>query len=408
MKRSLSDGQLVAFVTVLIAVAQLSTSIYLPSLPALVDLLDTNPATVQLTFTVYMLGAAVSQLVVGPLSDRFGRRPVLLVGLGVYIVASIAAALSPSVEALIAARLLQSIGATTGPVIGRAIVRDCFDRAHGARMMANVGMALAISPAVAPLIGAYVHEALGWRANFGLVALFGVAVAVLSALYLAETNRNLQVGAGVRTLARNYGLLLRSRTFLTYALTSGFVFGAIFAFLGDGPFVLMELLGASPKGYALWSAIPVAGFVVGSAITSRLTLRLGIDRMIIMGLALALASVGTLAAFAVAGVFNFVVIIAPVTLVVMAMGLVFPNGTAGALAARPEIAGTASALLGFFQMGTAGFVILATSVWPSETQVPMIAVMTGAVLIGSGAFALGMLGRAAGREPAATRTPPGQ
>ncbi|MDA1132981.1 MAG: multidrug effflux MFS transporter [Proteobacteria bacterium] len=388
MNHRLSDGQIVAFVTVLIAIAQLSTSIYLPSLPALVEVFGTDAAMVQLTFTVYMLGAAVSQLAVGPLSDRFGRRPVLLAGLAVYVLASVLAALAPTVEALIAARLLQSIGATAGPVVGRAIVRDCFDRAHGARVMANVGMALAVSPAVAPLIGAYVHESLGWRANFVLVAAFGVTIAVISALYLAETNRNIQAGAGVGALARNYGLLLRSRAFLVYAMTTSCVFGGMFAFLGEGPFLLMGLLGASPKEYALLSAIPVGGFVVGSALTSKWTLRIGIDRMILMGLALAVVSVAVLIGFAVAGVFNFAVLIGPVTMVVMAMGLVFPNGTAGALSAHPEIAGTASALLGFFQMGFAGLAVLVTSILTGETQIPMIAVMSGAVAAAVLSFSL--------------------
>ena len=185
----LSDGQIVAFVTVLVAVAQISISIYLPSMPALAEIFATEPSVVQLTVTVYMLAAAVSQLIVGPLSDRFGRKPVLLVGLAIYIAASAAAMLAPTIEALIGARLVQSIGAMAGPVIGRAIIRDRFDRSRAAQVMAWVGLALAISPALAPVIGAAVHEAVGWRANFGLLVAFGIFIAYMAWAHLEETNK---------------------------------------------------------------------------------------------------------------------------------------------------------------------------------------------------------------------------
>ena len=199
----LSDGQIVAFVTILVAVAQISISIYLPSMPALVEVFATEPSVVQLTVTVYMLGAAVSQLIVGALSDRFGRRPVLMVGLAIFFVASAAAMLAPTIEALIVARFFQSIGAMAGPVIGRAIVRDRFDRARAAQVMAYVGLALAISPALAPVLGAFVQQTVGWRANFGLLMGFGAFIAYMAWAHLEETNTQKQVGAGVRELAGN-------------------------------------------------------------------------------------------------------------------------------------------------------------------------------------------------------------
>jgi DHA1 family bicyclomycin/chloramphenicol resistance-like MFS transporter len=377
----LSDGQIVAFVTGLVAVAQLSTSIYLPSMPAMTAEFGTDPATMQLTFTCYMMGAAFSQLVIGPLSDRFGRKPVLLVGLVIYVVATFAAALAPTIELLIAARLVQSIGATSGPVIGRAIVRDCFDRARGAQVLANVGLALALSPAIAPLIGAIVHDVAGWQANFVLVGLFGAAILLISFRWFSETNTTLLTAAGPADLARNFTRLLASRMFLAYALCSSLLFGAMFAFFSEGPFVFINVMGLTPIGYAAYSALIVVGFAIGSYVTGRATMRLGVDRMILLGIAASLAGVALLLAFAIGGWMAPMAVIVPMTIFVFGMALVFPNGTAGALSVEPEIAGTASALLGFLQMGAAALSTLAAGRLSDATMMPMVEVIAvGAAL----------------------------
>ena len=373
----LSDGQIVAFVTVLVAVAQISISIYLPSMPALAEIFATEPSVVQLTVTVYMLGAAVSQLIVGPLSDRFGRKPVLLVGLAIYIAASAAAMLAPTIEALIGARLVQSIGAMAGPVIGRAIIRDRFDRSRAAQVMAWVGLALAISPALAPVIGAAVHEAVGWRANFGLLVAFGIFIAYMAWGHLEETNKTPQTGAGVRALAANYVVLLTSPAFLAYALVTGFVFGAMFAFLAEGPFLFINLMGFSPTGYAWFSAVTVGGFAAGTYVTSKLTLKIGIDTMIRLGLVPVVAAGALLVGLAYAAPMSAWAIIGPLTLMMFGMGLVMPNGFAGAISVHPEIAGTGSALIGFLQMGLAAVATFVAPMVADGTQVPMVWVIAG-------------------------------
>lgn len=384
----LSDGQIVAFVTALVAVAQLSTSIYLPSMPAMTLEFGTDPATMQLTFTVYMLGAAVAQLVIGPLSDRFGRKPVLLVGLVIYVVATFAAVLAHSIEVLILARLVQSIGATTRPVMGRAIVRDRFDRARGAQVLANVGLALALSPAIAPLIGAVVHDAAGWQANFLLIGVFGIVTLLVSFRWLEETNQARLAGAGPAALALNFAKLLTSRVFLAYALSSSLMFGAMFAFFSEGPFVFIDVLGTTPTGYALYSALSVVGFAAGSYVTGRATMRVGLDRMIVLGIGAALAGVVLLLALAFGGVTTPFAIIAPMTVFVFGIALVFPNGAAGALGVHPEIAGTASALLGFLQMGTAALATLAAGRLSDGTQMPMVGVIAAWAALGALSFGL--------------------
>lgn len=402
----LSDGQVVALVTALVAVAQISVSIYLPSMPALVGVFVTDAATVQLTVTVYMFGAAVSQLVVGPLSDRFGRRPVLLFGLALYVLASLAAMLAPSIEALIVARLFQSISATTGPVIGRAIVRDRFDRARAAQVMAYVGLALAISPALAPVLGAFVHEAVGWRANFGLVALFGLVIGFLALRHLGETNRTRQTGASALALMANYRPLLGSPAFLAYALTTGLVFGAMFAFLAQGPFIFIDLMGASPKQYAGYSAITVAGFAAGTFVSSRTTRRLGIDRLILLGLTPVVGGGTLLVVLAFAVGLSVIAIIGPVTLILFGMGLVVPNGFAGAISTHPRIAGTASALLGFLQMGMAGLATWIVPMVSDGTQVPMTFVIAGFAAAAALTFSLRALAPAEAAPVASPPAPP--
>jgi DHA1 family bicyclomycin/chloramphenicol resistance-like MFS transporter len=384
---------MVAFAA-LVTVAQLSTSIYLPSMPAMTAEFATDPATMQLTFTIYMVGAALGQLVLGPLSDRFGRKPVLLAGLGVYVVATFAAALSLTIEALIWARLAQSIGVTTGPVIARAIVRYLFDRARGAQVLANVGLALTLSPAIAPLIGAVVHSAAGWQANFALLGAFGIVILVISFRSLAETNLDRLAGAGPAALARNFAGLLASRVFLAYALCSSLMFGALFAFFSEGPFVFIDVFGTTPTQFALYSAVTVVGFAAGSYLTGRATMRLGIDRMMLLGIGTTLVGVALLLGAAMTGIASPIAIAGPMTIFVFGLALVFPNGTAGALSVRPEIAGTASALLGFLQMGTAALATLAAGRLSDGTQMPMIAVIAvGAAADRAGRSATGMTKR---------------
>jgi DHA1 family bicyclomycin/chloramphenicol resistance-like MFS transporter len=388
----LSDGQVIAFVTALVAVAQISISIYLPSMPDLVVVFGTDAPTVQLTLTAYMLGAAVSQLIVGPLSDRFGRRPVLLWGLSLDILASVAAMVAPTIGAFLVARLFQSMGAMAGPVIGRAIVRDRFDRARAAQVMAYVSLALAISPALAPVLGAFVHEAVGWRGNFGLIALFGMLIATLAFLHLGETNTHMQTGAGVGKLAGNYRRLAASPAFLAYALVTSLVFGAMFAFLAQAPFVFIELLGYSPKQYAGFSAITVCGFALGSWMATKLTLRLGIDRMILLGLAPVLAGAALLVSLAFALPLSAGALIGPITLILFGMGLVVPNGFAGAISVHPHIAGTGSALTGFLQMSTAGVATLIASKFAplvaGGNAIPMTLVIAGFSVAAAASFGL--------------------
>ena len=370
---SLSVG---ALLTALVALGQISTSIYIPSLPSLVESLATDAEKVNLTLSMFLFGFAVGQLVYGPLSDRFGRRPVLLVGIALYVAASIACTFATTIEGLIAGRLAQGMAACAGPVIGRAIVRDVYGPTRSAKAMAYIGVALAISPAVAPIIGGYLQVWFGWRAAFVFLCVVGVVILVGVWALLEETNAHTDAGAlNLRGLVRAYGVLLSSPAYYGYSLAVAFVFAGLMAFAAGSPFVFIDLLGLGPAQFGMLAILNVAGFLAGSLAAGRLTQRHGIDRMLAAGVSLCLAGGGAMAAIALAGAIGIAQIVVPMMVFTAGMGIVLANGFAGALAPFPRIAGTASAVLGFLQMAVAGTASLVVGAFVPTSQLPMAAVI---------------------------------
>ena len=356
----------------LFAFGPLSTDMYLPALPAMSRSLGAGVGSVQLTLSVFLAGFAVSQLVLGPFSDRFGRRPVLLAGLAVYLVASLACVLAPSVEALIAARFFQSLGACAGVVLGRAVVRDVYGGARAARMLAYMGTAMAVAPMVAPIIGGYMVVWFDWRAVFMALAAFGLTLLVLVAAFLRETNVSLNPHAArPGPMIRNYLALFSARRYVGYMLANAFVYSGLFAFISGSPFVLIDFLGLEPQLFGFSFAVVIVGYMAGTLIAGRLTLRLGIDPMVLLGSALALASGVAGGVLAWAGADHVAAVVAPMFVYMVGMGIVMPNCMAGAIAPFPAMAGTASALLGFVQMGLAALVGVLVGQFHDGTQVPM-------------------------------------
>ena len=371
-----------ALLTALVALGQISTSIYVPSMPAIVHDLMTTPDRVNLTLSGFLAGFAVCQLVFGPLSDRCGRRPTLLAGLGLYLGASVWCALAPSIGALIAARVLQGMAACVGPVLGRAIVRDVYGPDGTARAMAMIGAALAISPAVAPIIGGYLQVWFGWRAAF--VFLSGVAVVVLAATFwlLAETNpaRNPGHLGGPGLLATAAGLL-SDRRYLGNTVAVGFIFAGLMAFTAGGPFVFIEVLGLSPQHYGMLAVFTVAGFLAGSLLTGRLTARMALEHLVLLGLVVAVAGALAMAVLAALAMPSVVAVVTPMAVFTAGLGIVLPAGMAAAMAPFPRVAGSASALLGFLQMLMAALASVAVGALPHPSALPMATVIaTTAVL----------------------------
>lgn len=383
--------------TALVAFGPVSTDLYLPSLPDIGRAFDTDVAMVQLTLSVFLAGFACAQLAYGPLSDRFGRRPVLLGGIATYFAASLFCLAAQSIEMLILGRFLQALGACCGPVLGRAIVRDVYPTPQAAKVLSYMASAMALAPAVAPIVGGWFHELFGWRSGFVLLAAFGAVLLVASALMLAETNTRPDPEAirPSRMLA-NYLSLLTDRMYLGYVLTMSLAFAGMFSFISGSSFVLIDALGLSPGKFGFTFAVVVAGYISGGFIAARATGRLGLDRMIALGGALGTATAAVMAALAWSGVTGVIAVVAPMSVFFLSMALVLPNATAGAIGPYARMAGTASALAGFLQMGAGALAGLAVGRLHDGTARPMMTIILVTSLASLACFRLMVRARNAG------------
>jgi DHA1 family bicyclomycin/chloramphenicol resistance-like MFS transporter len=365
------------------ALGPLSTDMYLPSLPVLVTLYGSDMATVQLTLSVFLAGFAVMQLIYGPLSDRFGRRPVLLAGVALYTLASIGCAFAGSVEWLILWRFGQALGACAGVVLGRAIARDLYEGAAAAHALSTMAMVLGLTPAVAPILGGYLHSWFGWQANFLAMALAGVALGLCVMVFLPESNlrRNPQA-TQVRPMLRNFAALLRHGSFRGYALCVAFSYGGLFAFISGSSFTLRLVFAVDERVFGYCFLLIVIGYMTGGFIGTRLTHRLGVNRMLLLGVA-SCAAGGTavavlqIAMWAAGAQWHWISLIAPMMVFAMGVGLTMPQGQAGALQPFPHMAGSAAALMGFTQMTLAALGGIAVGHALNETALPLSFAIAG-------------------------------
>jgi len=348
----------------LAASGPISTDLYLPSLPRLRVLLGASVSEAQLTLSLFLAGFAVGGLIYGPLSDRFGRRPVMLAGMIIYILGSIACALAPSIEILIIARFIQALGGSAGISLSRAMIRDLYGPLGAARALAVIGAAMALAPMIGPILGGAVEAQFGWRANFVLLIFFGLLC--LSGIWflLAETNHRLNpLATRPRTLVMNYLTLLKQPHFRAYAAMVTCCYGGLFAFISGSSYVLMDVLKLTPAAYGICFSIVVTGYIFGTLISIRLGKRLGIAGMIGLGATAALS--GSLVMVFIAwslhleGLWGVAAIVFPMMFYTAGVGMMLPNSQAGAIAPFPHMAGTASSLLSFTQMtGAALFGVL--------------------------------------------------
>lgn len=334
------------------AIGPVTLNIVVPALPGIITRLDTNAAAVQLTLSLFLLSLACAQLVLGPLSDRFGRRPVALAGLALAVTASLGAIAASSIGALIAARIFQAAGASTGIVIGRAIIRDLYDRDRAAGMIGLVTTAMVIAPMVSPLIGGILDTAFGWEAIFIFITLMCGAVLAWAALTLPETHHT-RVSSSPAALLREWRALLVSARFHAYVLAGALGSAPFFVFIGGAPHVIITLMGRSSAEYGVWFALSSFGYMAGNFTVSRLAHRVGLDAMIMAGIALGLAGAALMAVlFTVFPQGGPVTVFLPQFIISYGNGLLLPNAVAGAVSIRPEAAGAAAGLTGFAQMAT--------------------------------------------------------
>lgn len=344
----------VALLTFMVALGQMSIGLYLPSMPSIGTALDAGRADVQLTLTAFLGGFAVSQLVWGPVADRFGRRVTILVGLGIFAAAGVACALADTITELIVFRFLQALGACAGQVVARATVRDTTEGADTARVMGYITLAMSVSPAITPAAGGFFETHLGWRANFVALGTVGVTLFALVLFKLPETLASpVRDALSPLEMVRNYGRLLRDRRYLGYVVVVGGMFGGLMAYTAGVPFVMMGPLGWSPQAFGLLVLFNVAAFMTGSLLANRLAPRLGPGRMVRLGVAFGATAGVAMILSPLIGHQSTPAIIAPMMLFLAGMAFAMPSAMAGALQDFPRIAGSAAALLGFSQMGLA-------------------------------------------------------
>lgn len=368
------------------AVSALAMNVFLPSLPGMARYFDTDYAVVQLAVSLYLAATAFLQLVIGPLSDRYGRRPVMLACLGVFLVGTLAAIFAPTIEALLACRLLQAFSAA-GMVLGRAVVRDTVGADEAASRIGYITMGMAFVPMVAPMIGGTLDESYGWQAPFWMTLVLGGFAFIVVYLDLGETNRNRS--ASFTAQLTTYPELFRSRRFWGYSMTAAFTSGAFFAFLGGGPFVASEILGMSPSDYGLYFAIISAGYILGNFLSGRFSRSVGINRMMLTGNLIAVVGMSTSILMFAGGLYHPISLFGPAAFTGIGNGMTLPNANAGIVSVRPHLAGSASGLGGALQIG--GGAVLAVVAGALLTAESGPYPLLWAMILSSGAAALATL-----------------
>lgn len=390
---------LTALLALLTALGPVAVDMYLPSFPDIARLLAASPATVQLTLSLYMVSYAVGQIVYGPLSDRYGRIPVLRAALIVYCIASAACALAPSIETLIAARALQALGSSGAIVLARAIVRDLYSGARAGRELSLMGAIMALAPVGAPMLGGALQSAFGWRSHFVVQIAFGLIAAFFVWRKLPETLKARTPGPfSVAAIWAGYREIMRNRAVLAYVGMLSISFAGVFAWISGSSFVLQEIYHLSALSFGLAFAAASAGYLAGTALAARFVTRVGLDRTIGIGaLALAAGGVAGIAAIPLGGA-SATPLVAAMALYAVGMGLVQPQTIAGAMMPFPQRAGTASSLVGVSQMVCAAITgvivghLLGTSAWP----VALPLAVTGCLTLLLWAVSRGVRARAGG------------
>ena len=365
----------IAVLVVIAGLGPTSLNIFLPSMPGLMRAYDTGYDTAQLTLSFYLVGLGAAQLGYGPLSDRFGRRPALLAGLVLYLAGSVACIAAPTIEALIAGRVLQAVGGCSGIVISRAIIRDVYDRARAASVLAYVTMAMVAAPLMAPTVGGFLDDWFGWRAGFALMVVIGALTLAACFLLLNETHTPRKGSASQRGMWEGMTALLGRRRFHGYAFQVAFNSGVFYAFIAGAPYVMIELLGRSAGEYGLWFAVASAVYMLGNLVAGRMSERLGPDRMIAIGAAVSLVGVAALGAFYLNDAVLPATLFGGMSIVAFGNGMSIPNGISGAVSVDPARAGTASGLSGFSQMAVGAGISYAVGSLLMETAGPLVAVM---------------------------------
>jgi DHA1 family bicyclomycin/chloramphenicol resistance-like MFS transporter len=375
-KARLRHAELVLILAVLSLIAPLAIDMYLPALPFIAASLGATDAQAQLTLPTYFAGFAIGQAFYGPIADRFGRKPPLYFGLGIYIVASIGCAVAPNIETLIALRFLQSAGGCAGTVVARAMVRDLFTGADAIRVYSRVLLVFGVGPILAPMIGSGVLLLSGWREIFWLLTGIGILSMVLIFVRMPESLNPAHVRPlRLTSIIVGYWRLFTHRNFVGYALTGGFMMAGTFAYIAALPFVIVNIYG-HPSSYFSWVfGINAVGFILASQINVRVQRNHAPERVLLIALVLQMAAAAVFVTDVIAGWGGLFGILIPLFVWIATMGFVIPNTTALAMGPFAANAGAASAMLGVLQFVLAAVSSGLVAAAADGTALPMVGCM---------------------------------
>lgn len=370
----------IATLILISGLSALTMNIFLPSLPRMAEWFGTSYALMQLSVALYLSLSAVLQIFIGPLSDRYGRRKVLLASIVLFLLATVGTLIAPDATTFLVCRMAQAVIAS-GFVLSRAIVRDMVPGAQAASMIGYVTMGMSVVPMIGPVIGGLLDEWFGWQANFALLLVLGLAVLWLVWADLGETA--VVSDATIRDQIRQYPALLASQRFWGYVLCAGFTSGTFFAYLGGAPFVGNQVFGLSASEIGLLFALTAIGYALGNFVAGRFSVRIGMNRMVFIGSLITCLGLGLLAVLTFVGVHSAVVFFGFTMFVGLGNGITLPNANAGMLSVRPELAGTASGLGGAIQIGSgAGLAALAGALLtPGSNEMPLVLLMLASAFL---------------------------
>ncbi|HEU6440753.1 MAG TPA: multidrug effflux MFS transporter [Microvirga sp.] len=375
---------LTVVLALLTALGPLSTDMYLPSLPAIAAGLQATTGQAQMTLSAFLLGFAAGQFFYGPVSDRVGRKPVLLFGLGLFSLASLICALAPNIEVLIAARFFQALGASGPIVLGRAIVRDFYEGPRAGRELSRMGSIMGVVPAVAPVFGGLIAQFYEWRATFAVMLVCGLALAATVLLRLPESlRRKSDAPISFMGILKGFGTLLRHPGYRTYVSFSMLAYGGLFAFISGSSFVLQGVYRLDELAFAFSFAFMVVGYIGGTVLAQHLVGKRGLDGTIRWGVT-SLAAGGVLMfVLVVSGVSSSFAVTGPMAIYALGVGLTMPQAMASALMPFPERAGAASSLLGICQMTFAAIlgIVLGQNLGGSALPLPTAIASTGVLAL---------------------------
>jgi DHA1 family bicyclomycin/chloramphenicol resistance-like MFS transporter len=376
-----ASRRLIAGSAIIGSIGTFSLHVLLPALPAIASAMQVGPHAAQLLISLSILAIALGNLMVAPLSDRYGRRPTVLFALGLFMLGSAAGIVAPSLDLLVAARVLQAFGGGAAMSVMRATILDHFGPAKAAGALAATATAILVAPMLAPTIGGFVLEWLDWRAVFALSGLLGFAVFLFASRNLRDARRADRAAGPSLRYWSSYGRLLRSREYRAFLVFGSCMVSMIYTFVTGAPYVAIDVLGVSPSSFGLLLFFPALASFAGFLLAARVTGRLGGQRMMRAGVMLAFAGTLAMAVLAVAGAWHPLAIFVPGMAIGFANAIAAPSATIGAISRDREIAGAASGLLGFLQLVTAAASTQVVAAFTGHSPVPLAIVLLGLCLI---------------------------